>query len=325
MNSDKVDFVAKVAPRPTHFAAETDSPARKEETARVGSCEKSTKPAFREAIEICVLLKLDLLEDMDVCVNKAAKEVAKTMAAEAYSSAEEIKMLDFELVALKRSNISALTFLQLETVRQDIVDFETKLDAIQVKNESAEKEIRCYIPQIQDLEFAISELCFAAYAKDEELIAAYNQKEVDELQHVRVGLLKKNKQLKVGEVSAQAGAVGGEVQDDATAKSVTAVEVEDHLSGCFGRPIALRISWLRHVLLDAIFLEELRQIFAYELRTVVSDNGLKDAKSANDVPPYEVLYVRLNRGRHGLCFYLFGEVVGCHDHLAFAPSSSAGD
>ncbi|KAM1954625.1 hypothetical protein ACFX16_024274 [Malus domestica] len=224
MNSDKVDFVAKVAPRPTHFAAETDSPARKEETARVGSCEKSTKPAFREAIEICVLLKLDLLEDMDVCVNKAAKEVAKTMAAEAYSSAEEIKMLDFELVALKRSNISALTFLQLETVRQDIVDFETKLDAIQVKNESAEKEIRCYIPQIQDLEFAISELCFAAYAKDEELIAAYNQKEVDELQHVRVGLLKKNKQLKVGEVSAQAGAVGGEVQDDATAKSVTAVE-----------------------------------------------------------------------------------------------------
>ncbi|KAM1954624.1 hypothetical protein ACFX16_024274 [Malus domestica] len=217
MNSDKVDFVAKVAPRPTHFAAETDSPARKEETARVGSCEKSTKPAFREAIEICVLLKLDLLEDMDVCVNKAAKEVAKTMAAEAYSSAEEIKMLDFELVALKRSNISALTFLQLETVRQDIVDFETKLDAIQVKNESAEKEIRCYIPQIQDLEFAISELCVLKI--NESL-----KKEVDELQHVRVGLLKKNKQLKVGEVSAQAGAVGGEVQDDATAKSVTAVE-----------------------------------------------------------------------------------------------------
>ena len=46
---------------------------------------------------------------------------------------------------------------------------------IQVKYESAEKEIGCYIPQIQDLEFAVSELRFTAYAKDEELIVAYNQ------------------------------------------------------------------------------------------------------------------------------------------------------
>ncbi|KAM2162998.1 hypothetical protein ACFX1Q_040727 [Malus domestica] len=41
--------------------------ARKEETARVGSCEKSIKPASKEATEICVLLKLDLLEDIDAC------------------------------------------------------------------------------------------------------------------------------------------------------------------------------------------------------------------------------------------------------------------
>ena len=101
--------------------------------------------------------------------------------------------------------------------------------------------------------------------------------------------------------------------------------VEDHLSGCFGPPIALRISWRRHVLLDAIFLEKLRQIFAHELRAVVGDNGLRDAKSANDTPSYEALYVRLNHDRHGLCFYLFGEVVGCHDHYAFDPSSLAGD
>ena len=44
MKSDKVDFVAKVAPRPIPYAAETDSPAGNEETARVGNCEKSTKP-----------------------------------------------------------------------------------------------------------------------------------------------------------------------------------------------------------------------------------------------------------------------------------------
>ena len=116
------------------------------------------------------------------------------MAAEAYSLAEEIKRLDFELVTLKGSNISAPTSLQLET-------------------------------QIQDLEFAVYELCFATYANDEKLIAAYNQmihfkrivdrlepqvlefqgvlkinkslkKEVDELQRVCIGLLEKNEQLK---------------------------------------------------------------------------------------------------------------------------------
>ncbi|XP_050104296.1 uncharacterized protein LOC126583815 [Malus sylvestris] len=65
MNIDKVDFVAKVARRPTPFTAETDSPARKEETARVVSCEKSTKSASGEVAEIYVLLKLDLLEDMN--------------------------------------------------------------------------------------------------------------------------------------------------------------------------------------------------------------------------------------------------------------------
>ena len=75
------------------------------------------------------------------------------------------------------------------------------------------------------------------------------------------------------------------------------------------------------MLLDAILLEELRQIFVRELRAVVGDDELRDAKSANDVPPYEALYVRLSRGRHGLCFYPFGEVVGCHDHHASAPSS----
>ncbi|KAM1331140.1 hypothetical protein ACFX14_043775 [Malus domestica] len=112
MNSDKVDSTAKVALRPTHFAAETDSLARKEETAHVGSYEKSIKPASGEAAEICVLWKLDLLEDMDACANTAAKDVAKTMVAEAYSSAEEIKRLNSKLVALKGSNIFAPTSLQ---------------------------------------------------------------------------------------------------------------------------------------------------------------------------------------------------------------------
>ncbi|KAM1693208.1 hypothetical protein ACFX2K_032739 [Malus domestica] len=84
---------------------------------------------------------------------------------------------------------------------------------------------------------------------------------------------------------------------------------------------ALRISWHGHVLLDAILLEELRHILAHELPAVVDDDGLRDTKLANDVPPYEVLYVSLSHGRLGLCFYPFGEVVGCHNHHASAPSS----
>ena len=60
MKSDKVDSAAKMVPMPTPSAAETDSPAGKRKTARMGSCEKSTKPASREAAETCVLLKPDL-------------------------------------------------------------------------------------------------------------------------------------------------------------------------------------------------------------------------------------------------------------------------
>ena len=97
--------------------------------------------------------------------------------------------------------------------------------------------------------------------------------------------------------------------------------VENHLVGCFGLPIAFRISWRGHVLLDSIFLEELRQIFDHELQAVVSDDGLRDAKSANDVPPYETFYVRLSRGCHGLCFYPFGDLISCHDHHVFALSN----
>ncbi|KAM1287300.1 hypothetical protein ACFX2J_001239 [Malus domestica] len=51
--------------------------------------------------------------------------------------------------------------------------------------------------------------------------------------------------------------------------------IENCLVGCFGLPIALRISRCGHVLLDAILLEKLRQIFTHGLRAVVSDHGLR--------------------------------------------------
>ena len=126
------------------------------------------------------------------------------MAAEAYSSTYKVKKLEYDLAALKGSNISAFTSLQLETARQEIVDLKTRLDTIQVKYESSEKKIERYIPQIQDLERSISEFCFTAYAKDEELITAYNQvihfkKIVDRLEPQVLelqGALKINENLK---------------------------------------------------------------------------------------------------------------------------------
>ncbi|KAM2230476.1 hypothetical protein ACFX1S_014876 [Malus domestica] len=97
--------------------------------------------------------------------------------------------------------------------------------------------------------------------------------------------------------------------------------VEDHLVGCFSLPNALKISWRGHMLLNAILSEELRQVFAHKLWTVIGDDGQRDAKSANDVPPYEALYFHLSCGRHGLYFYSFGEVIGFHNHYVSAPSS----
>ncbi|KAM1241592.1 hypothetical protein ACFX2J_046776 [Malus domestica] len=218
MKSNKVDSAAKMVPKPTHLATETNSPTEKNETTHLGSCEKSTKPVSGEAAEICAVLKPDILEDMDVYAKfvdsikgvvylssfvkhmteyrmtallammqkttilaaksmlinqentKATKGVAKTMAAEAYSSVEKTKRLESKLAALKGSTISALTSLQLETACQKIMDLKTRLDAIQVKYEIAKNEIGCYIPQIQDLKRVVSELHFVAYANDEELM-----------------------------------------------------------------------------------------------------------------------------------------------------------
>ena len=87
IKSNEMNSVAKVAPRPTSSATETDSPAGKEETACVGSCEKSSKPASREADEICVFLKPDLLEDMDACakfVDSVRKVCLPKFLCEAY-------------------------------------------------------------------------------------------------------------------------------------------------------------------------------------------------------------------------------------------------
>ena len=89
IKSNKIDSVAKVAPRPTSFPTETDSPAGKEENAGMGSCEKSIKPASKEVDEICVLLKPDMFEDMDACakfVDGVIKVCLPKFLCEAYDT-----------------------------------------------------------------------------------------------------------------------------------------------------------------------------------------------------------------------------------------------
>ncbi|KAM1845080.1 hypothetical protein ACFX13_019414 [Malus domestica] len=111
---------------------------------------------YRRTVLLAMMQNTTILIAKSMLLNqedtKASKKMAKTMAVEAYSSAEKIKRLEFEFIILKGSNISAPISLQLETALQNIVDLKSRLDVVQVKYESAEKEIGCYIPQIQDLE-----------------------------------------------------------------------------------------------------------------------------------------------------------------------------
>ncbi|KAM2352227.1 hypothetical protein ACFXTH_006933 [Malus domestica] len=67
MKNDKVPLLIKVASKPIPSAVKTDLFVEKNETARAGSREKSTKSVSGEVTEICAFFKPDLLEDMDVC------------------------------------------------------------------------------------------------------------------------------------------------------------------------------------------------------------------------------------------------------------------
>ena len=229
-----------------------------------GSFVKHTSE-YRRASLLTMMQKMAILAAESMVLDqedtKAAKEVARSMAAEAYSSAEKVKKLESELAALKGSNISAPTSMQLEIARQEITDLKARLDATQVKYESAEKEIECYIPQIQDLERSISEFRSDAYAKDEELIVVYNQvihfkkvvnrlepqvlelqgalkindnlkKEMEEMQQVRARLLEEFEQLK-GE---KAGFEASLTQNQSDFYKLSYV---DHL---FGRPFDFEFS-----------------------------------------------------------------------------------
>ncbi|KAM1234159.1 hypothetical protein ACFX2J_003776 [Malus domestica] len=66
LKNDKVDSTTKMVPKPSSFAAGTDSPAEKKETARASDYEKSTKSVYQEVAEIYTPLRPNMVEDMDV-------------------------------------------------------------------------------------------------------------------------------------------------------------------------------------------------------------------------------------------------------------------
>ncbi|KAM2349303.1 hypothetical protein ACFX1X_012824 [Malus domestica] len=89
---------------------------------------------YRKTALLTMMQKTTILAAKSMLIDqKDTKEEAKAMADEAYSSVEKIKRLESELVALKGSNISAPTSLQLETAHQEIVDLKTRLDVIQAE------------------------------------------------------------------------------------------------------------------------------------------------------------------------------------------------
>ena len=69
MKSEKVDSTAKVASGPTSY---------------VGSCEKSTESGSDEFPKIYVLLKADLLEDVDTCA-KFVDSVRKIVCSDSFA------------------------------------------------------------------------------------------------------------------------------------------------------------------------------------------------------------------------------------------------
>ncbi|KAB2597434.1 hypothetical protein D8674_000354 [Pyrus ussuriensis x Pyrus communis] len=240
----------------------------------------------------------------------------------------KIKRLECELVVLKRSNFSAPISLQLETARQEIIDLKTRLDVIQVKYESAlniNENLKNEVDELQPVRVGLLEeneqmkgekVDFYKLGYVEHLFGKpsnfeFTGKDFETFSISPENLLAFTFEASIGEVirevSAQAGAARSVpllfdlfvVHDGKGVITLAAYFIDfvrTFLDGIHLLPISLRIPRRGWMLFDAIFLEELLQIFAYELRVIVCEDGLRDAKSASNVPPYKAFYIHLSCG-----------------------------
>lgn len=96
--------------------------------------------------------------------------------------------------------------------------------------------------------------------------------------------------------------------------------VQHDFIGCLCLAIALWISQSRQVLFDSILHEESGDLFANELRLIVSDQRLQAAKLADDVSPNESFHIDfLSRGQ-SFNLYPFSKVIGGNDHHVLGRS-----
>ncbi|KAM1216520.1 hypothetical protein ACFX2J_012792 [Malus domestica] len=78
MKSGNVDSAAKVMSGLASHSDVIESSIENGKSARTGSCERSTKSKAGEFLEVCALLKADLLEDVDACA-KFIESVGKVV------------------------------------------------------------------------------------------------------------------------------------------------------------------------------------------------------------------------------------------------------
>ena len=104
---------------------------------------------------------------------KCVKEGEVVLMTHLRSAAKKIEKLESELAVLKGPDVFAPTSVQLETANQEVVHLKAKLSTTQAMLEVVGKEVRRVSPVVKDLDRVNSELQFACFAKDEELVFMY--------------------------------------------------------------------------------------------------------------------------------------------------------
>ncbi|KAM3011228.1 hypothetical protein FF2_029958 [Malus domestica] len=114
MKGEKVDSTAKVVPGPVPPSVVIDSSAKKLMSVRMGSCERSIDYEAGEFLEVCALLKVDLLEDVDVCI-KFVDSVGKVVISSDFFA----KHIAYSIKSFLIATMHKTLILATESIRID--------------------------------------------------------------------------------------------------------------------------------------------------------------------------------------------------------------
>ncbi|KAM2339397.1 hypothetical protein ACFX1X_018982 [Malus domestica] len=110
MKSEKVDSIAKVASGPIPSTIVIDSSTKKGKFARTGNCERSTEFEAGAFLEVCTLLKANLLED----VNAYAKFVDNVGKVVIRSNSLTYSMRSSLIATMHKTLILAAEFMHID-------------------------------------------------------------------------------------------------------------------------------------------------------------------------------------------------------------------